>query len=42
MEVSLLDLLTRPEKDEVRLVGVHLKLIAAHPFVKLGDVRHHD
>ena len=42
MKVSLLDLLTRPDKDEVRLVGVQFKLTAAHPSVQLADARHHD
>ena len=41
MKVSLLDLLTRPEKDEVRLVDAQFKLIAAHPSVQLSDAQHH-
>ena len=40
MKVSLLDLLTSPENDEVRLV--QFKPIAAHPFVQLMDARHYD
>ena len=42
VKVSHLDLLTRPEKDEVRFVGVQFKPIAAHPSVQLVDPRHHD
>ena len=42
MKVFLLDWLTRPENDEVRLVGVQLQQIAAHPSVQLADARHHD
>ena len=41
MKVSLLDFLTRLEKDAVRLVGVQFKLIAAHLSVQLADARHH-
>ena len=41
MKVCLLDLLTRSEKDEVRLAGVQFMPIAAHPSVQLADARHH-
>ena len=42
MKVSFLDLPTRPEKNEVRLVDVQFKPIAAHPSVQLADARHYD
>ena len=37
----LLTLLTRTDKDEVRLVDVQFKPIAAHSSVQLADARHH-
>ena len=42
MKVFLLDWLTLPENDEVRLVGVQFQPIAAHASVQLADARHHD